>query len=201
MTATAYGDRAVRCVVDDLAAAHRLHALLHGAGLPGVLDVVPAWRSVVVAVATENDLQAVVDYLAQLDDTTAPTAPARTHELVVHYDGPDLADVAEHTRLSVDEVVRRHAAGDYVVAFLGFSPGFPYLAGLDPALATPRRATPRTSVPGGAVAIADDVTGIYPTASPGGWQVIGHVDAALFDVTRNPPALLAPGDRVRFVPR
>jgi KipI family sensor histidine kinase inhibitor len=98
----------------------------------------------------------------------------------------------------VNDVVQRHAGATYTVAFLGFQPGFPYLAGLDRALVTPRKDTPRTEVPAGALGIAGDVTGIYPRSSPGGWQLIGRTDATLFDVARDPPALLAPGDTVRF---
>ena len=106
--------------------------------------------------------------------------------------------MAEHTGLSLEEVVRRHAGGTYTVAFLGFQPGFPYLAGLDASLATPRKDSPRTTVSAGAVGIAGDVTGIYPRPSPGGWQLIGHTDVTLFDVTATPAALLAPADRVQF---
>jgi KipI family sensor histidine kinase inhibitor len=117
----------------------------------------------------------------------------------VVYDGEDLHDVAGLTSLSVQEVVLRHAAPEYVVAFLGFAPGFPYLVGLDPALHVPRRPTPRTRVPVGSVGLAGPQTGIYPTASPGGWQLIGRTDRVLFDERRDPPALLAAGDRLRFV--
>jgi KipI family sensor histidine kinase inhibitor len=95
-------------------------------------------------------------------------------------------------------VVRRHTAPEYTVAFLGFSPGFPYLVGLDPALEVPRRDTPRTSIPAGSVGLAGGQTGIYPTASPGGWQLIGRTEVTLFDPDRHPPALLGPGSRLRF---
>jgi len=105
-----------------------------------------------------------------------------------------------HAGITEDEVVRRHASGDYTVAMLGFLPGFPYLLGLDPSIALPRRATPRTSVPAGSVGIGSAQTGIYPCASPGGWHLIGHTPARLFDARLAQPALLAPGDRVRFEP-
>jgi 5-oxoprolinase (ATP-hydrolysing) subunit B len=95
-------------------------------------------------------------------------------------------------------VVRRHTAPEYTVAFLGFSPGFPYLVGLDPALEVPRRDTPRTSIPAGSVGLAGGQTGVYPTASPGGWQLIGRTEVTLFDPDRDPPALLGPGSRLRF---
>ena len=113
--------------------------------------------------------------------------------------GPDLDDVARHCGLSPRQVVERHGAGDYTVYFLGFQPGFAYLGGLDPQLATPRRATPRIAVPAGAVAIGGSQTGIYPSSSPGGWQIIGRSPARLFDPQREPACLLQPGDIVRFV--
>jgi KipI family sensor histidine kinase inhibitor len=119
-------------------------------------------------------------------------------EVPVRYDGEDLPEVARLTGLEPEEVVRRHTAPLYTVAFLGFSPGFPYLVGLDPALAVPRRDSPRTSIPAGSVGLAGDQTGIYPTASPGGWRLIGRTEVILFDPGRDPPALLGPGDRLRF---
>jgi KipI family sensor histidine kinase inhibitor len=122
-------------------------------------------------------------------------------ELAVYYDGADLAAVADRSGLTSAEVVRRHADREYVVLFCGFSPGFGYLTGLDEQLKLPRLGTPRTSVPAGSVAIADEFTGIYPRASPGGWHLLGHTEASLFDVQRDPPALLTPGRRVRFVPQ
>ena len=123
-------------------------------------------------------------------------------DIPVHYGGaagPDLADVAAHTGLDAREVVRRHAAGDYVVYFLGFLPGFAFMGGLESGLATPRRAEPRTAVPAGSVGIGGEQTGIYPLASPGGWQLIGRTALALFDPAAGSPTLLRPGDHVRFV--
>ncbi len=114
--------------------------------------------------------------------------------------GPDLDDVARHAGMSAEEVIRRHAACTCDCAALGFLPGFPYLTGLDPLLATPRRATPRTSVPGGSIGIAGAQTGIYPVSSPGGWNIIGQTPLVLFDPSAQPPARIQPGDRVRFVP-
>jgi KipI family sensor histidine kinase inhibitor len=128
-------------------------------------------------------------------------ATGRRVDIPVHYDGPDLGAVAAHCGLSVDEVVGRHAGGEYVVYFLGFQPGFAYLGGLDEALHTPRRAEPRLAVPAGSVGIGGAQTGIYPLATPGGWQLIGRTPRALFDPAAEPPTLLAPGDRVRFVPQ
>ena len=114
-------------------------------------------------------------------------------------DGPDLADVAAHTGLTPAEVVRRHSAGDYVVYLLGFLPGFAFMGGLAPELATPRRAQPRVAVPARSVGIGGEQTGIYPLVSPGGWQLIGRTPLELFDPAAEPPTLLRPGDRVRFV--
>lgn len=133
----------------------------------------------------------------------APPPPGRLVEIPVHYggsDGPDIDAVAKHTGLSVDALIERHSAAEYTVYFLGFQPGFAYLGGLDPALATPRRKDPRVTVPAGSVGIGGEQTGVYPTASPGGWQLIGRTSAVLFDPNRDPPSLLEPGDRVRFVP-
>ena len=131
-----------------------------------------------------------------------PNVAGRVVEIPVRYggdDGPDLADVAAHTGLTPEEVVRRHSAGTYTVYFLGFQPGFAYLGGLDPALATPRRTEPRLAVPAGAVGIGGEQTGVYPAAAPGGWQLIGRTELPLFLPERDPPSLLAPGDTVRFV--
>ncbi len=114
------------------------------------------------------------------------------------YDGPDLADVAALTGLTEAEVIERHQAGDYRVGWLGFAPGFGYLTGLDPRLQVPRLDSPRLSVPAGAVAIAGGLAAVYPAASPGGWRLLGHTNAPLFDADRTPPSLLTPGQRVRF---
>jgi KipI family sensor histidine kinase inhibitor len=129
-----------------------------------------------------------------------PVASAEAEEVViaVSYDGPDLAEVAALTGLSEDEVVAAHTATAWTVGFGGFAPGFAYLTGGDPRLHVPRRATPRTEVPAGSVGLAGDFSGVYPRSSPGGWQLIGHTDVDLFDVDRNPPALLQPSMRVRF---
>ncbi len=129
-----------------------------------------------------------------------PAAAAEAAEVVitVRYDGPDLADVATATGLTEDEVVAAHTATAWTVGFGGFAPGFAYLVGGDARLHVPRRDTPRPSVPAGSVGLAGDFSGIYPRSSPGGWQLIGRTDVELFDVDRNPPALLQPGMRVRF---
>jgi KipI family sensor histidine kinase inhibitor len=116
----------------------------------------------------------------------------------VHYDGEDLTLVARQAGMSEHAVADLHCRTGYRVAFCGFSPGFAYLAELPPQLRMARRQTPRTSVPPGAVAVAGEFTAVYPRASPGGWQIIGHTDTSLWDPHRDPPALLAPGDQVRF---
>lgn len=172
------------------------------------------WPHIVDVVPGMNNLTLMFDPLAAAATTLAPTLQAawddaqnvaesgREVELPVEYGGafgPDLAALADHTGLSAAEVVRRHAAGHYVVFFLGFQPGFPYLGGLDEALHMPRRAAPRLEVPAGSVGIGGAQTGIYPAAAPGGWQLIGRTPLALFDPARTPPTLLQPGDRVRFV--
>jgi KipI family sensor histidine kinase inhibitor len=150
-----------------------------------------------------TDLAELARAVAGLPVGEAAPAPGRLVEIPVRYDGEDLDVVAGHAGLSVGEVVRRHAAPEYTVACLGFTAGFAYLEGLDPALHVPRRATPRARVPAGSVAIAGDHAGVYPRAAPGGWHVLGSTTAVLFDETlyerEAPPAVLAPGDRVRFV--
>lgn len=124
-------------------------------------------------------------------------------EIPVSYggkNGPDLPQLSKHTGLAIDEIVKRHCAPEYLVQCLGFMAGFAYLGGLDPALAIPRKKTPAASIPAGAVAIGGHYTGIYPSATPGGWHIIGHTPIRLFDPQGNPPCLLTPGDRIRFVP-
>ena len=139
---------------------------------------------------------------AQLEQPLAPLDTGRLVEIPVHYGGeagPDLAAVAHHHGLSPREVVRLHSEADYRVFFLGFLPGFAYLDGLPTALHTPRLASPRVAVPAGSVGIGGAQTGIYPSASPGGWQLIGRTALPLFDADAQPPTLLQPGDRLRFV--
>ena len=195
------GERAVLVEVDDLSTVHRLADAVRSAQLPGVVDVVPAYCTVLVSTSTPHDLAALRDALPALPLRPAGEARGALVEVPVVYDGADLDEVCRLTGLSRADVVARHTAPDYVVAFLGFTPGFPYLVGLEPSLHVPRRATPRTSVPAGSVGLAGDQTGIYPRASPGGWQIVGRTEVVLFNAARTPPALLAPGDRLRFVPR
>jgi KipI family sensor histidine kinase inhibitor len=194
------GERGLLVEVEDLETVHRLHAALRELDPPGVVELVPGYRTVLI-VADPAHAGVLDDLAARLPKLELPPAEAvagETVEIPVSYDGEDLPEVASLTGLEPEEVVRRHTAPEYTVAFLGFSPGFPYLVGLDPALEVPRRDTPRTSIPAGSVGLAGNQTGIYPTASPGGWQLIGHTEVTLFDPTRDPPALLAPGTRLRF---
>jgi KipI family sensor histidine kinase inhibitor len=194
------GERGLLVEVDELETVHRLHAALRDLDPPGVVELVPGYRTLLVV--AEPARAGVLDELAAgLPELELPPAEALAGEPVeipVSYDGQDLPEVASLTGLEATEVVRRHTAPEYTVAFLGFSPGFPYLVGLDPALEVPRRDTPRTSIPAGSVGLAGTQTGIYPTASPGGWQLIGRTEMTLFDPGRDPPALLAPGGRLRF---
>jgi KipI family sensor histidine kinase inhibitor len=194
------GERALLVEVEELETVHRLYAAVRALDPPGVVGLVPGYRTLLVVANPAR--AAVLDELAAgLPDLELPPADevaGEPVEIPVSYDGEDLPEVASLTGLEVEEVVRRHTAPTYTVAFLGFSPGFPYLVGLDPALEVPRRDTPRTSIPAGSVGLAGAQTGIYPTASPGGWQLIGRTEVTLFDPDRDPPALLAPGSRLRF---
>lgn len=180
-------------------------ASLRGAALPGIRDIAPAYASLLVRFdPIETDgTDALRDSLRKLasEPGVHGDASPRLVEIPVCYggeDGPDLQDVARHAGLDAAQVIARHAAMEYRVAMLGFAPGFPYLLGLDPSLHAPRRAMPRTRVPAGSVAIGGAQTGIYPRELPGGWQLIGRTPLALFDARRDPPCLLASGDRVRF---
>lgn len=171
-------------------------------GGPDVDEVVPAATTVLVRLRPGADRVVVAEWLGSL--TAAEAVPADSGsavELSVTYDGDDLPEVAAATGLTIDDVVELHAAGRYTCAFCGFAPGFGYLTGLDERLHLPRRGTPRTSVPAGAVAIAAGYSAVYPSPSPGGWHLLGGTDADLWDPHRAQPALLRPGTTVRFVPR
>jgi KipI family sensor histidine kinase inhibitor len=148
---------------------------------------------------SRSEMVSLVNSLLDQSPNTTEMPIVREHSFEVRYDGLDLENVAALTGFSVEEVVHRHSSADYTVAFLGFSRSFPYLAGLDPAIIVPRLATPRTSVPAGSVGMGAGYTGIYPMSSPGGWQLLGHTDAVLFDERNDPPSILATGDLVRFV--
>lgn len=197
-----YGPHAVLAEYDSLgevmaAAAHVRDAASRGR-LAGVVDVVPAARTVLVHHSGALDPGAVAAVLADVAPVEQGSAPLV--EIAVRYDGEDLDAVAAASGLTAVQVVELHSAGEYTAAFCGFVPGFAYLVGLDPRLHLPRRATPRTRVPAGAVAIAAEYSAVYPSATPGGWHLIGTTDVVLWDDGRDPPALIAPCTRVRFVP-
>src|SRR5450755_4793850 len=199
MTATwPAGDAALLVHADGIAA--RLASAIISCRLPGILDVVPGARTVLVS--TEPGSWDLAELGRRIQVLPLPDVPAQDRalaEIPVTYDGPDLAEVAALTRLGISDLIARHQAAEYRVGWLGFSPGFGYLTGLDPALeAVPRLTTPRRSVPVGSVAIAGGLTAVYPAASPGGWRLLGRTTATLWDPRRDPPALLAPGMRVRF---
>jgi KipI family sensor histidine kinase inhibitor len=192
---------------------HAASAALQAAHLPGIVDIVPAYATL----ALHYDPLAWVDtrngspsnHVAAAVRAIFETPPTATHRETAHIDipvcyggehGPDLDALAHHAGLETADAIARHSAAIYTVAMLGFAPGFPYLFGLDTALHMPRHATPRTRVPAGSVAIGGAQTGIYPTELPGGWQLIGRTSVTLFDARRDPPSLVMPGDRVRFVP-
>lgn len=185
----------------DAGSLHVARVAAAAAGVDGVVQIVPGARTVLV----EHDgrpelvdrLREAITVVGQSGDATTTR---REVEIAVVYDGDDLADVASAAGLTVDEVVALHADAVYTVGFCGFSPGFAYLDGLlDPLAAVGRRDTPRTRVPAGSVAIAAGYTAVYPSASPGGWHLIGHTSAVLWDPTADEPALLTPGTAVRFV--
>jgi inhibitor of KinA len=216
------GDRAilihVGSAIDEVT--HRrvraISARLTERPIAGVVELVPAYTSIAVHYdplrlvearpadgrGPYTQLCAVLsEELSHLDDVPLPAA--RVVEIAVCYGGefgPDLDDVARRCGLSVDEVIRIHCAGDYLVYLIGFVPGFAYLGGLDARISTPRRAVPRPLVPAGTVGIGGDQTGVYPIASPGGWQLIGRTPEQLFLAQREPPTLVHVGDRVRFRP-
>ena len=206
------GDSAVLVEVADTDAALALRAALHEA-LSGRHPFEPVWaavdevvlgaRTVLVLVRERGDLEAVraacLSVAAATRPPTSVPAGGREVEVPVVYDGPDLGEVALLTGLTPDEVVRAHTGSQWQVGFGGFAPGFAYLVGGDPRLRVPRRSSPRTRVPAGSVALAGEFSGIYPQDSPGGWQLIGSTDLVLWDSERDPPALLEPGTRVRFV--
>ena len=186
--------------VADLDEALALFAALRDDPPPGVVELVPAARTVLVRfdpALTRAD--ALAGALADRSLSRAAPVDGPLVEVPVCYDGADLEEVARLCGLTADEVVRRHTAGTWTVAFTGFAPGFGYLSGGDPTLDVPRRAEPRTVIPAGSVGLAGRFSGIYPRASPGGWQLIGRTGLPLWDARRRDPALLAPGTRVRFV--
>ncbi len=172
---------------------------------PAVREVIPGMNNITLVLADPiTQAPNAVERLASWWEESEPMELAtRRIDIPVVYGGeggPDLEHVAHHSGLTLQQVVERHSAVDYVVYFIGFQPGFPYLGGMDSALATPRRAEPRLTVPAGSVGIGGSQTGVYPLETPGGWNLIGHTDLALFELRREQPNLLVPGDTIRFVP-
>jgi len=173
--------------------------------VPEVVEAIPGMNNITVVLREPQAL--ALDAIERLqrwwEESEALEPESRNIEIPVIYggeSGPDLALVARHAKLSEKQVVELHASVDYVVWFLGFQPGFPYLGGLPDVLATPRRAEPRLRVPAGSVGIGGVQTGIYPLQTPGGWNLIGRTDVPLFNPSLPEPVLLRPGDTLRFIP-
>ncbi|WP_017571465.1 5-oxoprolinase subunit B family protein [Nocardiopsis halotolerans] len=192
-------DTGVLVEVADLAEVIALRAALEAEPVPGVTDVVPAARTLLLRIGPGTDPDMVAAAVTGL-----PLAPGgrrdfgETVTIPVFYDGEDLDDVAELTGLTRRELVEAHTGATWTVAFCGFAPGFGYMVGDDPRLHVPRRGEARTRVPAGSVALAGEFTGVYPRSSPGGWQLLGRTGARIWDLDREPPGLLRPGVRVRF---
>ena len=194
------GTTALLVEVDSLDDVLALHAALHEDLPRGVVDVVPAARTVLVvtdqAITALTEVEAAIRRLRPRRDRRAG---GDLVEIPVRYDGEDLADVGALLRIDPADVVRRHTGEEWTVAFSGFAPGFGYLTSASGSWDVPRRASPRTKVPAGSVALAGEFSGVYPRESPGGWQHIGRTEVAVFDLDREPAALLRPGVLVRFV--
>ncbi|QLL07969.1 5-oxoprolinase subunit B family protein [Mycobacterium vicinigordonae] len=202
-----YGDHALLLQCDSTADVLAWADALRAARLPGVVDIVPASTTVLVKLDAPRFQEATRRRLRKLRVTPAAASQHPTdrgdeflREVVIDvvYDGPDLGEVAQLTGLSTAQVINAHTSSRWRVGFSGFSPGFAYLIGGDQQLRVPRRAEPRTSVPTGSVGLAGEFSAVYPRRSPGGWQLIGHTDAVLWDIDRPDPALLTPGTWVRF---
>jgi KipI family sensor histidine kinase inhibitor len=196
------GDAAVLVDADDLPGALAVHRRLRASPPAGLVDLVPAARTVLVKVrpgtdlrALERDIRGCVERSGGDRDGAGPGALV---EIGVHYDGEDLEDVAAHAGCAVADVIAAHTGQTWTVAFSGFAPGFGYLVGEHDRLTVPRREVPRTAVPAGAVGLAGPFSGVYPRSSPGGWQLIGRTDERIWDVERPVPALFTPGTAVRF---
>ena len=190
------GSGAVLAEYDTLAEVMAVDDALRVSDLPGIDDVIPAARTVMVAF--HNVDRAALERLL-IPAPAAPRPQGPIVEIPVVYDGIDLDEVASATGLSTEQVIETHSSMVYSAAFLGFTPGWAYLVGLPAELHLPRRSTPRTSITAGSVAIANEFTGVYPTVSPGGWHLLGHTTERMFDVERDKPSLVMAGDRVRFV--
>lgn len=182
----------------DLDEVLALYAALRAEPPPGVTDLVPAARTLLLHLDADADAGGVERAVRAARPSAGSQGGGELLRVPVVYDGADLDEVAELTGLTRREVVDRHTAAEWTVAFGGFAPGFGYLAGGPPELTVPRRAESRTRVPAGAVGLAGEFSGVYPRESPGGWQLIGRTELPMWQVDRDPPALLRPGVRVRF---
>lgn len=169
-----------------------------------LVDLVPAPGSLLIVLCDGHQARRVLKEAEKHWSHPQPEErPSRQIEIPVcygHEDGPDLAAVAQHCGLTIEQVIQRHCDASYTVSALGFMPGFAYLSGMDASLATPRRRSPRARIRAGSVAIGGGSTGVYPAESPGGWHIIGHTSLTLFDADASSPTLLQPGDQVRFIP-
>jgi KipI family sensor histidine kinase inhibitor len=194
------GTAALLVELDDMGEVLALYDSLVDEPPDGVIEVVPAARTVLLVI--DPDVANLVD-VERAVRQVRPRRDRRTAgelvEVPVAYDGEDLDEVGSLLGCSPEEVVRRHTGQEWTVAFCGFAPGFGYLTASEGGWDIPRRSSPRTKVPVGAVALAGEFSGVYPRESPGGWQLIGHTEVAVFDIDRDPAALLRPGVRVRFV--
>lgn len=194
------GSRAVLVELSDLDSVLALAALLSANPLPGQIDVLAAASTVFIKTDSTASAEKIATAVLALELGTAAANSGSLVEIPVQYDGEDLAEVAGLTGLSVEAVINAHTQQTWRAAFGGFAPGFAYLMGENQLLNVPRRATPRKIVPSGSVALAGNSSAVYPRQSPGGWQLIGHTDAVMWDLDREKPALIRPQDRVRFVP-
>jgi KipI family sensor histidine kinase inhibitor len=200
MEARSVGDQALllECAgPDEVRAAYAEARRRQESGELSCTDIIPAAATLLLDGL--RDLESVRSGLGDWPVELPDDVEDRLVELAVTYDGPDLESVARHCGMDVDEVVQRHRGTELVVAFCGFAPGFAYLSGLPKELHVPRLEEPRSKVPAGSVGLAGTFTGVYPRSSPGGWQLIARTDERLWDAERDPPALLTPGTRVRFV--
>ncbi len=185
---------------------HDMTLAIEKVRVQGVYDLVPTYRSLLVYYnpmrTSTSELEASLKRIAETMGEQSLESPRVVHVPTLYGGeyGPDLEFVAGHAGLSEEEVIEVHSGTDYLVYMMGFSPGFPYLGGLSPQLTTPRLESPRIEIPAGSVGIAESQTGVYPVASPGGWQLIGRTPLRLFDQNEAPPALLGAGDYIRFVP-
>ncbi len=169
----------------------------HGPAVPTYASVVLRWDPLAL---DTREAERLAREIAASVGSAGSIDPGRLVEVPTRYDGPDLGEVARMSGLSVDALIAAHTAREHIAYFLGFAPGFAYCAGVDPRIVAPRLPSPRSRVPAGSVAVADGQTAVYPIASPGGWRLLGTTDLRVFDPQRDPPALIRPGDRVRFRP-